>query len=115
MRGAATTLPAPRFGLFAICGQLSSWLWLSGSYCFTTQDNGLIWFLKKEIARSLIFHLVFRRSISAHIPVIMADFALDIFRNVPHPPAETLAFVGASVSSTLRAFIHLNKPFVLVL
>ncbi|KAG1891574.1 uncharacterized protein F5891DRAFT_1197747 [Suillus fuscotomentosus] len=31
----------------------------------------------------------------------MADFAPDIFRNVPHPPAETLAFVGASCYSAI--------------
>jgi hypothetical protein len=74
------------------------------------QANGFAWFLNKEIAKSLVSYLVFRRSISAHIPVIMADFALDIFRDVPHPPLETLAFLGASVSSTLRTFIHLNNP-----
>jgi hypothetical protein len=79
------------------------------------QNNGLAWFLNKEVAKSLIFHLVFRRSISAHISTIMADFAPHIFRNVPHPPAETLAFVGASVSSILEAFLHLSNPVLSVL
>ncbi|KAG1891637.1 uncharacterized protein F5891DRAFT_1197617 [Suillus fuscotomentosus] len=64
-------------------------------------DNGLAWFIRKEIAKSLVFHLVFRRSVSAYILIVMADFAPDIFRNVPHPPAETLAFVGASCYSAI--------------
>jgi hypothetical protein len=80
------------------------------------QDNGLAWFLKKEISKSLVFHLVFRRCVSANISIIMADFAPDVFRNVPHPPAATLALVGASVSSTPQAFLGLlSDPIVSVL
>ncbi|KAG2139299.1 hypothetical protein DEU56DRAFT_755604 [Suillus clintonianus] len=59
-------------------------------------DNGLAWFLMKEIAKSLVYHLVFWRSVSATVPVVLADIAPGIFRNAPHPPMETLAFVGAS-------------------
>ncbi|KAG2091347.1 uncharacterized protein F5147DRAFT_780031 [Suillus discolor] len=64
-------------------------------------DNGFVWFIRKEISKSLVFHLVFWRSVSAQTSVIMADFAPDIFRNVPHPPAEMLAFVGACCYSAI--------------
>lgn len=61
------------------------------------------------------FHLIFRRCILTNISIIIADFTLDVFRDVPYPPAETLALVGASVSSTSQAFLHVSDPIVPVL
>lgn len=109
MRHPAKTLYASWDESFANCGQFFKLTLVVRVLLFTMQANGFAWFLNKEIAKSLVSYLVFRHSISAHIPVIMADFAPEIFRNVPHPPMETLAFLGASVSSSLRAFVHLNN------
>ncbi|KAG1793344.1 uncharacterized protein HD556DRAFT_1443778 [Suillus plorans] len=91
----------PQALLIERCVALLQHFLLPDSARLPIADNGFAWFIRKEISKSLVFHLVFRRSVSAHTPIIMADFAPDIFRNVPHPPAEMLAFVGASCYSAI--------------
>ncbi|KAG0702399.1 hypothetical protein DFH29DRAFT_875171 [Suillus ampliporus] len=73
-------------------------------------DNGFVWFLDREITKSLIYHAVFPASVSAFIPTTMVDFAPAIFRDAPHPPPAMLAFVGASCySAILQWLVELLK------
>ncbi|KAG0700240.1 hypothetical protein DFH29DRAFT_876761 [Suillus ampliporus] len=68
-------------------------------------DNGFVWFLNREITKSLIYHVVFWASILAFIPTTMVDFAPAIFRDAPHPPPAMLAFVGASCYSAILQWL----------
>ncbi|KAG1896775.1 uncharacterized protein F5891DRAFT_983197 [Suillus fuscotomentosus] len=95
----------PRVLLIERCMSLLQHFLLPDSCRLPFAVNGLIWFLTKEIAKSLVFYVVFRRSVSAHVPIIMADFAPGIFRDVSHPPAEMLAYVGASCYNAILQWL----------
>lgn len=63
-----------------------------------TQTNQFVRFLRMGIAKSLVFHMVYRRTKSANTIRILADVNRAIFRDSAHLPPATLAFVGACVS-----------------
>ncbi|KAG2357861.1 hypothetical protein BDR07DRAFT_1379813 [Suillus spraguei] len=64
-------------------------------------QNGTVWFLRTKLAKSLLWHVVFRVTRSNGIrvnstpavPLIVADLAPDAFKNGPNLPFDTLAFV----------------------
>ncbi|KAG0693927.1 hypothetical protein DFH29DRAFT_881092 [Suillus ampliporus] len=60
------------------------------------RDNGFVWFLDREITKSLIYHVVFWASILAFIPTTMGR---------PTPTPSMLAFVGASCYSAILQWL----------
>ncbi|KAG2032953.1 hypothetical protein BDR03DRAFT_1014806 [Suillus americanus] len=99
--GFSLTELCPRALLTERCVALLQHFLLPDSGRLPIADNGLVWFLNKEIVKSLVYYLVFRPNTSAYVSVVMADFAPGIFRDVPHLSAEMSAFVGASCYSAI--------------
>ncbi|KAG0701739.1 hypothetical protein DFH29DRAFT_875653 [Suillus ampliporus] len=117
----AITDPRPQLGLAVkelcptdilpeMCVNLLQHFLLVESNCLPITANGFVWFLKKEVAKLLIYHLIYRASVSAGVSLSMANFAPDVFRDAPYLPVEVLVFVGASCySAILQRLIDLLK------
>jgi hypothetical protein len=96
-------------------------LWCKINY--TTQQNGIVWFLRTKLAKALLWHVVFRvtRSngvrvrLTPSVPLVVADLAPDTFKNAPSLPSHTLAFMESFVSVYSTRFPFLKCLIALVL
>ncbi|KAG2087622.1 uncharacterized protein F5147DRAFT_658913 [Suillus discolor] len=67
-------------------------------------QNGLVWFFRSKFSKTLAWHIVFRKTrlkgalahSTPHVPLVMADLEPDLFKNAPHLPEATLAYVASS-------------------
>ncbi|KAG1806054.1 hypothetical protein EV424DRAFT_1350875 [Suillus variegatus] len=72
-------------------------------------QNGLVWFFHSKFSKTLAWHIVFRttrlKGILVHstpnVPLVVADLEPDLFRNAPHLPEATLAYVVSSCYGAL--------------
>lgn len=92
---------------------------LSNAY-FAPQLNGFTAFLMHQIAKELIYHMIFRTMSMCPIRFTIADLEPATFRTVANPPVETLALAGSSVSAfysesgcpvRIVCSISVTKPF----
>ncbi|KAG1788527.1 uncharacterized protein HD556DRAFT_1311946 [Suillus plorans] len=63
--------------------------------------NGFAWFLCQQIAKEIMWHIVFRTSTTHGIPLVLADLNPADFRNAPHPPCPTMSLLGSCCYSAL--------------
>ncbi|KAG1793768.1 hypothetical protein EV424DRAFT_1354101 [Suillus variegatus] len=75
---------------------------LSNAY-FALQLNGFTAFLMHQIAKELIYHMIFRTMSMCPIRFTIADLEPATFRTVANPPVETLALAGSSCYQALWA------------
>jgi hypothetical protein len=103
---------APSGSLLPINVSFLSWLWWSNLY-FAAQDkeNGIVWFLQHQIAKELVWYLVFRSCRSGTVTPILSDLEPSAFRGAAHPPPATLALAASRVS----CFYPHPHPFKAVL
>ncbi|KAG1864032.1 hypothetical protein C8R48DRAFT_672752 [Suillus tomentosus] len=72
-------------------------------------QNGLVWFFRSKFSKTLAWHVVFRKIRSKgalahstpHVPLVVADLEPDLFKNAPHLPEATLAYVASSCYGAL--------------
>ncbi|KAG2742746.1 hypothetical protein P692DRAFT_20879279 [Suillus brevipes Sb2] len=64
-------------------------------------ENGFAWFLFQQIAKEIMWHIVFRPSETHGIRLVLADLELETFRHSNNPPLSTLSLLGASKYSIL--------------
>lgn len=64
-----------------------------------SQINGFTIFLAEQITKEIAYHIVFRINRTCKFMLILADLDPAAFRHAPHPPLDTLALVGSSVSA----------------
>ncbi|KAG2047194.1 hypothetical protein BDR06DRAFT_976913 [Suillus hirtellus] len=72
-------------------------------------QNGLVWFFHSKFSKTLAWHVVFRKTRSKgalahstpHVPLVVADLEPDLFKNAPHLPEATLAYVASSCYGAL--------------
>ncbi|KAG2091316.1 uncharacterized protein F5147DRAFT_780001 [Suillus discolor] len=63
--------------------------------------NGLMWLLKHEIVKSLVYYLIFCASSTSGARVVIGDEEPAIFRTAALPPVETVVFVLVTWYSAL--------------
>jgi hypothetical protein len=68
------------------------------SFLFQPQDNGFAWFFGCQIAKEIMWHIIFRSSPTHGVRLVLADMEPATFRNVDHPPFPTMSLLGSSVS-----------------
>jgi hypothetical protein len=72
---------------------------------FASQSNSLAFFFKEQIAKEIIYHVVFHTTSTCQVRLVRADIDAPAFRFAPHPLFDMLALSG----STISAFNSLGK------
>ncbi|KAG2120562.1 uncharacterized protein F5147DRAFT_647038 [Suillus discolor] len=65
------------------------------------RENGFAWFLTHQIAKEIMWHIVFRTTSTHAVRLVLADLEPTMFRNVDHPPFLTMSFLGSSCYGAL--------------
>ncbi|KAG1742176.1 hypothetical protein EDB19DRAFT_1907642 [Suillus lakei] len=76
---------------------------LSQMTYFTQQVNKFYKFLHHQMAKELIYHIIFRTTATCHIRLTIADVEPMTFRTATNPPVDTLALVGSCCYQVLLA------------
>ncbi|KAG1865668.1 hypothetical protein C8R48DRAFT_672281 [Suillus tomentosus] len=63
--------------------------------------NSFAWFLAQQMAKEIMWHVVFRPYDSHGIRLVLANLEPDAFRNSDHPPFSTLSLLGTSCYAAL--------------
>ncbi|KAG1897633.1 uncharacterized protein F5891DRAFT_1191841 [Suillus fuscotomentosus] len=63
--------------------------------------NGFAWFLTHQIAKEIMWHVIFRSTSTHAVRLVLADLEPTTFRNVDHPPFLTMSFLGSSCYGAL--------------
>ncbi|KAG2043241.1 hypothetical protein BDR03DRAFT_1005319 [Suillus americanus] len=71
------------------------------SNCLPLADNGLVWFLRHQITKEMVYHVVFRQNTTPGHRLCLADLDPASFREVAYPPVATLALVVTSCYDVL--------------
>ncbi|KAG1735472.1 hypothetical protein EDD22DRAFT_959925 [Suillus occidentalis] len=66
-------------------------------------SNGFALFAKEQIAKEIVYHVVFRTTSTCRIRLVMADIDAAAFRHAPHPPVDTLALLGSTCYQALMS------------
>lgn len=74
------------------------------------QINSFVKFLQHQMAKELVYHVVYLITATCHIHLTIADLEPHIFRNATNPPVDTLALVASCVS----AFCFMDALFMFV-
>ncbi|KAG1828468.1 hypothetical protein EV424DRAFT_1344718 [Suillus variegatus] len=64
-------------------------------------ENGFYRFLIHQIAKEIVYHVVFRSQETCDVRLTIADLEPTKFRNAPHPPWEALTFFTSSCYEVL--------------
>ncbi|KAG2745103.1 hypothetical protein P692DRAFT_201808040 [Suillus brevipes Sb2] len=70
---------------------------------FVRQVNKFATFLQHQIAKELVYHIIFRTTATCHICLTIANLEPATFRNATNPPIDTLALVGSCCYQALLA------------
>ncbi|KAG1894029.1 uncharacterized protein F5891DRAFT_1195717 [Suillus fuscotomentosus] len=100
--------------IFGLCGffglaqrgiivDLLKMLMYPHAHMLPIEINGFATFLMHQIAKELIYHMIFRTTSTCCIRFTIADLEPATFRTVANPPVETLALVGSSCYQALWA------------
>ncbi|KAG1897339.1 uncharacterized protein F5891DRAFT_982728 [Suillus fuscotomentosus] len=68
---------------------------------FPIKDNGFAWFFGCQIAKEIMWHIIFRSSPTHGVRLVLADMEPATFRNVDHPPFPTMSLLGSSCYSAV--------------
>ncbi|KAG2099331.1 hypothetical protein BD769DRAFT_1677392 [Suillus cothurnatus] len=61
----------------------------------TRRITGFAWFLGHQMAKEVMWHIVFRPSSTCGVRLVLADLEPAAFRNADHPPFSTMALLGS--------------------
>ncbi|KAG1806046.1 hypothetical protein EV424DRAFT_1350868 [Suillus variegatus] len=67
------------------------------------QVNSFVKFLENQMAKELVYHVIFRTTATCRVRLTIADFKPQIFRNATNPPVDTLALIGSCCYQALLA------------
>ncbi|KAG1858312.1 hypothetical protein C8R48DRAFT_674356 [Suillus tomentosus] len=70
-------------------------------HTFPIELNGFAAFLMLQIAKELVYHMIFRTTSTSRIRFTIADLEPATFRTVANPPVDTLALAGSSCYQAL--------------
>ncbi|KAG1897442.1 uncharacterized protein F5891DRAFT_982625 [Suillus fuscotomentosus] len=93
---ALTTVPAGVLLLDLVQGVLQQFM-RPKSNRFPIKDNGFAWFFGCQIAKEIMWHIIFRSSLTHGVRLVLADMELATFRNVDHPPVSNYVSVGVYI------------------
>ncbi|KAG1784370.1 uncharacterized protein HD556DRAFT_1451854 [Suillus plorans] len=65
--------------------------------------NSFVKFLENQMAKELVYHVIFRTTATCRVRLTIADFEPQIFRNATNPPVDTLALIGSCCYQALLA------------
>ncbi|KAG2756189.1 hypothetical protein P692DRAFT_20868714 [Suillus brevipes Sb2] len=63
--------------------------------------NGFVHFFREQIAKEIMYHVVFRTTTTCRIRLVLADLDSATFRSAPYPPIDTLALLGSTCYQVL--------------
>lgn len=96
--GPSTDVHSPICTCSPSCGKFSRFVFIVKPY-LAPQSNSFAVFLREQIPKEIMYHIVFRTTTTCRIRLIMADLDAATFRHAPYPPIDTLAFLGSIVSA----------------
>lgn len=64
-------------------------------------ENGFYRFLGHQMAKEIVYHVIFRTTNTCGVRLTIADLEPAMFRHAPHPPWGTTAFLGSSLYQVL--------------
>ncbi|KAG0697721.1 hypothetical protein DFH29DRAFT_878524 [Suillus ampliporus] len=70
---------------------------------FVQQANAFVKFLRHQMAKELIYHIVFRTTATCCVRLTITDLEPTTFRNATNPPVDTLALMGSCCYQVLLA------------
>lgn len=80
------------------CSKSSRFVFIIEPY-LVPQINGFVHFFREQIAKEIMYHVVFRTTTTCRIRIVLADLDSATFRSAPYPPIDTLALLGSTVSA----------------
>ncbi|KAG0701857.1 hypothetical protein DFH29DRAFT_999848 [Suillus ampliporus] len=80
----------------------------SKSNILPIKDNGFAWFLCHQIAKEIMWHVVFHPTSTHSVQLVLANLEPGMFKNVAHPPFLTMSLLGSS-SLRKRLFSRIRK------
>ncbi|KAG2052330.1 hypothetical protein BDR06DRAFT_973116 [Suillus hirtellus] len=73
-------------------------------------DNGFAWFFGCQIAKEIMWHIIFCSSLTHGVQLVLADMEPATFRNVNHPLFPTMSLLGSSCySAVLEKYLDLTN------
>ncbi|KAG2122897.1 hypothetical protein BD769DRAFT_1389508 [Suillus cothurnatus] len=82
------------------------------SNTFPIKDNGFAWFLGHQMAKEVMWHIVFRPSSTCGVRLVLADLEPAAFRNADHPPFSTMALLGSVYPTPAQVYDQLCETAV---
>ncbi|KAG1829684.1 hypothetical protein EV424DRAFT_1535703 [Suillus variegatus] len=77
---------------------------------FPIKDNGFAWFFGCQIAKEIMWHIVFHSSPTHGVRLVLADMEPATFRNVNYLPFPTMSLLGSSCySAVLEKYLDLTN------
>ncbi|KAG1847226.1 hypothetical protein F4604DRAFT_1936038 [Suillus subluteus] len=64
-------------------------------------NNGLALFFREQIAKEIMYHIVFHTTTTCRVRLVMADLDTATFRHALYPPLDTLALLGSILPDSL--------------
>jgi hypothetical protein len=72
---------------------------------FTLQDNSFAWFLCQQIAKEIMWHIIFCPNTTYGASLVLAGLNTADLKNVNHPPYATMSLLESGVGLfSLRFF-----------